>query len=189
VKSGFNNSCIVKSRLPSRILERILNKAASIATSLVVTVAFLMGQEKPPSSPSESPVTDDFIAAWKFNPHKSVNSGTEKETITIELNDGAYKFTYDWLSEKGVELNWWFVTDMKGECVKHNQVNGEPMTTKSCVTRLSPRKFVDDTILRDQYEVSSDGRTLTLRREFKVPPAVRMPKPKDALLVFDKVPK
>jgi hypothetical protein len=166
-----------------------LSKTITVTTLLVITASFLMCQEKPPSSPSESSVADSFIGAWKFNPDKSLNSGTEGESINIELNDGAYKFTYDWLSEKGVQLNWWFVTDMKGGCVKHTQVNGEPMTSKSCVTRLSPRKFLDDTMLRDQYEVSSDGRTLKLHREFKVPPSVRMPKPKDAILIFDRVPR
>ena len=165
-----------------------LIKAISFATLLVATVSFLVCQENPPSSASEPSIKDDFIGAWKFNPDKSSHSGTEKETINIELKDGAYKFTYDWLSEKGVDLNWWFVTDMKGGCVQDTQVNGQPMTSKSCIKRLSPRKFVNDTILKDEYEVSSDGRTLKLHREFKVPPSVRMPKPKDAILVFDRVP-
>jgi hypothetical protein len=33
-----------------------------------------------------------------------------------------YKFVYDLLAENGTELNWWFVTDMKGGCVKDTQV-------------------------------------------------------------------
>ena len=165
-----------------------MTRTITVAALVVATVSLLMSQENQPSSQHESSAMDAFVGAWKFNPDKSLNSGTEREAINIELNGGAYKFTYGWLSEKGVQLNWWFVTDMKGGCVKHTQVNGEPITSKSCVTRLSPHTFVDDTILRDQYEVSSDGRTLKLHREFKVPPSVRMPKPKDAILVFDRVP-
>jgi len=166
---------------------RDLNKAITVATFMVVAVSLLMCQENPPSRP-ESSVVEGFIGSWRFNPDKSRNSGTERESINIELRDGAYKFTYDWLAENGTELNWWFVTDMKGGCVKHTQVNGQPMTSKSCVTRLSTRKFVDETILRDEYEVSSDSRTLKLHRKFKVPPTVRMSAPKDAILVFDRVP-
>lgn len=187
---GFNNSCVVGYWVPFDDSGGAdVNRPITVATLVLVTVSFLMCQENSASSPSEASVTDSFIGAWKFNPDKSFRSGTERESINIELKDGAYKFTYDWLAENGTELNWWFVTEMKGGCVKHTQVNGEPMTSKSCVTRLSPRKFVDDTILRDQYEVSSDGRTLKLHREFKVPPSVRMPKPNDAILVFDRVPK
>ena len=162
-------------------------RAITLAMLLVATASFLVSEQNPPSSRAEPAVMDAFVGAWKFNPEKSSHSGIERESINIEVKDGAYKFTYDWLAENGTELNWWFVTDMKGGCVKHTQVNGQPMTSKSCMTRLSSHKFIDETILRDQYEVNSDGRTLKLHRQFKVPPSVRMTAPRDALLVFDRV--
>lgn len=141
-----------------------------------------------PSPPSQSSAVDAFIGAWKFNPEKSSHSGTERESINIELRDGAYRFTYDWLAENGTELNWWFATDMKGGCVALTQVNQQPMNGKSCVTRLTSHKFVDTHLFKDEYEVSSNGRTMKLHRKFIVPPSVRMTAPKDAILVFDRVP-
>ena len=124
-----------------------MTKAIVVATLLFATISFLFCQENPPSSPPQSPTPDAFVGTWKFNPKKSSRSGTERESINIEVRDGAYRFTYDWLAENGTELNWWFVTDMKGVCVAHTQVNGQPMTSKSCVTRLTSHKFVDETIL------------------------------------------
>lgn len=163
---------------------RGVNKMIAVLIFLLAA-ASLFSQDNPSPS-AERSTMDDFIGAWTFNPDKSSHSGTERESINIELKDGAYKFTYDWLAENGTELNWWFVTDMKGGCVKHTQVNGQPMSSRSCMKRLSPHKFVDDTMLTDEYEVSSNGRTLKLRRKFRVPPNVQMTAPKDAILVFDR---
>jgi len=33
----------------------------------------------------------------EFNSDKSSHSGTKRESINIEVKDGAYQFTYDWL--------------------------------------------------------------------------------------------
>ncbi len=99
---------------------------------------------------------------------QSSRSGIERELITIDTQGNGYKFVYDWLGENGTELNFWFVTDMKGACVKETQVNGRPMTSKSCITRLDSRAFVNDTwVLKDEYKVSSDGQTLTVHRTLR----------------------
>ncbi len=129
--------------------------------------------------------TDDFIGTWNLNTKRSSGSGIEKESIRIESQGGQYKFVCDQLGENGTELNWWFVTDMKGACVKHTQVNGQLMTSKSCISRISSRKFVDDqAIVHEEYELSSDGRRMTVHRSFKGRPTGKsLPSVK---LVFDR---
>jgi hypothetical protein len=146
-------------------------------------------QESPSSSSPTKSSSDDFVGAWQLNPGKSPHSGIERESITIEAKDGEYKFTYDSLSENGTELNWWFSTDMKGDCVKATQVNGRPINGEDCITRLGPRKFVNENaILKDVYEASSDGRTLKLHRHFKAPSSVMKGASKEAIRVYDRVP-
>jgi hypothetical protein len=164
-----------------------LNKLLAVATLLLASVSLLMCQENPSTSAREPVTAQDFIGAWKFNPDKSSHSGTERESINIELKGDDYKFTYDWLAENGTELKWWFVTDMKGTCVNHTQVNGQPMTSKSCITLLGRNKFVNDTsIVREEYELSSNGRNLKINRSYKIAPSGKTP-PKNIKLVFDRV--
>jgi len=128
----------------------------------------------------------DFVGAWKLNTDKSSHSGIERESIQIDSQGDQYKFVYDRLGENGTELNWWFVTDMKGECVPHTLVNGKPMSSNSCITRSSPRKFVDDTkFLHEDYEVSSDSRQLIVHTQLKLQdPGKPLPVVKS---VFDRV--
>jgi len=132
-------------------------------------------------------LSDNFVGTWQLNANKSSRSGVERESIQIDFQGGQYKFVCDRLGENGTELNWWFQTDMKGECVILTGVDGKPMSGTSCVTRLSPRKFVNDTkIIHEEYQVSSDGRQLINHTKFKLEyaPGKRLPEVK---LVFDRV--
>lgn len=109
--------------------------------------------------------------------------------ITIEIQGSDYKFLYDQLAENGTEMNWWFVTDMKGGCVKDIQVDGRPMSSTSCIKRIDSRSFVDDmAIIKDQYKVSSDGKALIVHRTFIPPRSVATRVPRKVKLFFDRVP-
>jgi hypothetical protein len=145
-----------------------------------------LSQEKQPLARS---TTAPFVGMWKFNPDKSSRSGTERESIsiaTIESQENEFKFVFDWLAENGTELQWWFITDMKGGTSKHTQVNGRPMTSESHITRLDSKTFVDDTkILKNEYKLSADGQTLIVRRNFKR--IVNGKKLPEERLVFDRV--
>jgi len=120
--------------------------------------------------PSDAPIPkqnegDRFIGEWKLNTEKSSRVGIESETVKIETAGNEYRFEYDRGAENGTVLHWWFVTDMKGECVKHTEKNGQSMSSQSCVKRLDGNRFVDSTIFgKDEYEVSRDGRRMTLHR-------------------------
>ena len=101
-------------------------------------------QEKQPPLAS-SVVADPFIGTWRLNTDKSSRSGIEKESITIESWGNEFKFLVDSLGENGAHLHYWFVTDMKGGAAKHTQVDGRPMSSESCITRLDSNRFVNDT--------------------------------------------
>jgi hypothetical protein len=147
-------------------------------------------QENPvpsPVSPASPPVVaDHFVGVWKLNTDKSSHSGMVSESVVIETQGSDFKFLYDWLAENGTDLHWWFVTDMKGGCVKETQVNGKPMASQSCITRMDSKAFVNDTkILKDEYKVSADGETLVVRTTFKLSPNGK--KLHEQKLVFDRV--
>lgn len=120
--------------------------------------------------PSDAPIPkqregDRFIGEWKLNADKSSRVGIESESIKIESTGSDYRFEYDQGGENGTVLHWWFVTDMKGGCVKHTQKNGQPMSSQSCVERIDATRFFDKTLFgKDEYEVSRDGRRMTLHR-------------------------
>src|SRR6266487_276450 len=121
-----------------------LNKA-SCAVCLLVSSTLAVCQQPA--------LSDNFVGTWQLNANKSSRSGVERESIQIDFQGGQYKFVCDRLGENGTELNWWFQTDMKGECVILTGVDGKPMSGTSCVTRLSPRKFVNDTkIIHEEYQ-------------------------------------
>jgi hypothetical protein len=120
--------------------------------------------------PSDAPIPkqhegDRFIGEWKLNTKKSSRVAIESETIKIETIGREYRFEHDQASENGAVLHWWFVTDMKGECVKQTQKNGEPMFGQSCVLRLDGNRFVDKTLLaKYEYKVDRDGQRMTVHR-------------------------
>jgi hypothetical protein len=136
---------------------------------------------------SQTVAGDSFIGTWNLNIDKSPGSHMEREVVSIVSQGNLYKLVYDWFGDNGTVLHVWLVTDMKGDCVKETQSNGQPTTGKACITRLGPRAFVDDNdILRDEYTVSRDGRTLTVVRNFKIWPAYSKATPKPVKLVFDR---
>jgi len=146
-------------------------------------------QDKPPSSSPQiaSPESADrFIGVWKLNVDKSSYTGMVREQITIEFSGGDVKFTYESLNENGVELNYSFLTDMKGGVVKQTQMDGRPMNSRSRITRLDSHRFREDSPIEvDESKVSSDGRSMEVKRTYilePLPPHV----PKRVRLVYDR---
>lgn len=148
----------------------VISRLESILKLLVAGLALLSllcsSQERPSDVLTPKPNTSDhFLGEWKLNPEKSSRAGIESETIKIETTANDYRFEYDQAFENGTVLHWWFVTDMKGGCVKQTQKNGQPMSSQSCVERLNANKFFDKTKFgKDEYQVSRDGRRMTLHR-------------------------
>lgn len=127
-----------------------------LVIGLAVFPLFYAPHERPSDTPIPRPHTDDrFLGEWKLNPEKSSRVGIESETIKIEPTGSDYRFEYDQVGENGTVLYWWFVTNMRGVCVKHTQKNGQPMSSQSCVERLDANRFFDKTLFgKDEYELS-----------------------------------
>lgn len=123
-------------------------------------------QERPSDAPIPTPrPVDRFLGEWKLNTEKSSRVGLESETVKIDTAGSEYRFEYNLAGENGAVLHWWFVTGMKGECVKPNWPNGQKGTSQACVTRLDANRFVDKTLFgKDEYEVSRDGQRMTIHR-------------------------
>jgi hypothetical protein len=160
----------------------------------VLWVAFLLcpalplrARQEAGTVPVNPPASDNFVGEWKFNPEKSPNSGgTTSEVIKIEQDGSGYKFTYDWKADNGTELHWWFVTDMKGNCVQATQSNGQPMNGEHCLTRINSDAFMsDNSVLTEQFKVKSKGQILNLERSYKH--IFQGRKLSNAKLVFDRV--
>jgi len=144
-------------------------------------------EESKPTTRQFDPASDHFVGVWKLNEDKSTTKGV-RELITIEPQGGETKFTYDWAADNGTELQWWFVTDMKGGPVKPEQTNGKPMSKdfQPRVTRIDSNRFVDDgKLFRDEYTVSADGKTLTILRTYKIDPSPHK-LPAKTVLVFER---
>jgi hypothetical protein len=125
----------------------------------------------PSTSPSQSPPqaqpTDAFVGQWKFNDEKSSRKGIESKIIMIESQGGVYKLTVDSASENGVKSYAAATTSMKGEVVKTIDKNGKPTTQEWRVTREGPDAFRVEWLgtfpMQEKYEVSADGKTMTIR--------------------------
>ncbi len=138
-----------------------------LLVGLALSPLLYASQKQPSDAIAKQNASDRFIGEWKLNTEKSSRVGIESETIKIETTGSEYRFEYDEALENGTALHWWFVTDMKGGCVKQTQKNGQPMSSQSCVLRVDANRFVDSNkppILRSEYKVSRDGQRMTEQR-------------------------
>ena len=119
----------------------------------------------------DAPTADAINGVWKLDVDKSKNAmgAPESEVITIVKEDGPYKLTFDVKKSNGYNSKYDIVTDMKGAIVKPVNADGRGTNDRWCVTRQGTKAF--DMRLKnrlgewtDKYEVSSDGKTMTLRR-------------------------
>jgi hypothetical protein len=117
--------------------------------------------------------SDPINGVWKLNLDKSKNAlevvAAESEVITIVAQGSSYKLTFDVKRSNGYNPNYYIVTDMKGGMVKPVNADGRGTDDSWRVTRQSMNAFDMELISQfggwtDKYEVSADGKTMTLHR-------------------------
>lgn len=133
------------------------------ALLLLLTVGPIFGQ----AAPSPDPI----MGVWKLNVDKSQNTKPlpESEVITIASQDSSYKLTFDVKQSNGYNPKYDVVTDMKGTAVKPIYADGRGSSDLWRVTRQGTRGFDMELVSHfggwtDKYEVSSDGKSMTLHR-------------------------
>jgi len=133
--------------------------------------AFLLSITATSSFGQAVPTSDPIKGVWKLNLDKSKNAMAvpESEVITIVARDSSYKLTFDVKQSNGYNPKYDIVTDMKGRTVKPVNADGRGTNDSWRVTRQGMKAF--DMELKtsfggwtDKYEVSSDGKTMTLHR-------------------------
>jgi hypothetical protein len=114
------------------------------------------------------PTSDPIKGVWKLNLDKSRNTMAipESEVITIVVLDSSYKLTFDVKQSNGYNPNYDIVTDMKGGTVKPVNADGRGTNDSWRVTRQGIKAFNMELVggWTDKYEVSSDGKIMTLHR-------------------------
>jgi hypothetical protein len=119
------------------------------------------------------PISDPINGVWKLNLDKSKSAlevvGVESEVITIVVQGSSHKMTFNVKQSNDYNPNYYVVTDMKGGTVKPVNADGRGTNDSWRVTRQSVRAFDMELISpfggwTDKYEVSADGKTMTLHR-------------------------
>ena len=117
------------------------------------------------------PAADPLTGVWKLNVGRSKDAKLlpEAEVITIVSQDTSYKLTFDVTQSNGSNLKYDIVTDMKGARVKPINADGRETNDQWRVTRQGTSAFEmemkkHDLTFTDKYEVSSDGKVMTLYR-------------------------
>lgn len=119
----------------------------------------------------DAPTADPINGVWKLDGDKSKNAmgAPESAVITIVKDHGPNKLTFDVKKSIGYHSKYDIVTDMKGATVKPVNADGRGTTDRWRVARQGRKAF--DMQLKnrfgewtDKYEVSFDGKTMTLHR-------------------------
>jgi hypothetical protein len=138
---------------------------------LSLSLAFAIAQDVPVPSPTPLSTTDPIKGVWKLNVDKSKNTmAPDSEVITIVSQDSGYKLTFDIKQSNDYNPKYDIVTDMKGAAVKPINADGSSGTNNTWrLTRHGANAFDMELTTTfggwtDKYEVSPDGKTLTLRR-------------------------
>lgn len=117
--------------------------------------------------------SDPINGVWKLSLNKSKGAsevvGVESEVITIVAQGSSYKLTFDVKQSNDYNPNYYIVTDMKGGTVRPVNADGRGTNDSWRVTRQSVKAFDMELISQfggwtDKYEVSADGKTMTLHR-------------------------
>jgi hypothetical protein len=133
------------------------------AVLVFVTAGSLRGQAVSAGNP--------IIGVWKLNVEKSKDAMPlpESEVITIVSRDTSYRLTFDIKQSNGYNPKYDIVTDVKGATVKPIYADGRGSNDVWRVTRQGKKAFDMELNTQfggwtDKYEVSSDGKTMTLHR-------------------------
>jgi hypothetical protein len=116
-----------------------------------------------------APTADPIKGVWKLNVDKSrpSSAGLESEIITIVAQDNSYKLTFDVKQSNDYNPKYEIATDMKGGTVKPVYADGSKTSDSWRVTRRGVNTFDMELMggWTDKYEVSSDGKFMTLHRD------------------------
>ncbi len=167
-----------------------MRRRVRCAALLSIAAASAFGQDVPKPDPIKG--------VWKLNVDKSKNAMAipESEVITIVSQDSFYKLTFDVKQSNGYNPKYDIVTDMKGGTVKPVNADGRGTNDSWRVTRQATKAFDMELKNRfgewtDKYEVSSDGKTMTLHRvpstNNMVIEGVGLLREPQYVLVFDRV--
>jgi hypothetical protein len=141
----------------------VMKTLVCCAVLLSIAAASAFGQDVPKSDPIKG--------VWKLNVDKSKNvmAIPESEFIAIVSQGSSYKLTFDVKQSNGHNPKYDIVTDMKGGTVKPVNTDGSGTNGSWRITRQGTKAF--DMELKspfggwtDKYELSSDGKTMTLHR-------------------------
>lgn len=114
------------------------------------------------------PKPDPIRGVWNLNVDKSKNAMAipDSEVITIVSQGNSYKLTFDVKQSNGYNPKYDIVTDLKGGAVKPVYADGRGTNDSWRVTRQSTKAFDMELVggWTDKYELSSDGKTMTLHR-------------------------
>ena len=138
---------------------------------LFILTASAFAQDASVPSRTLSSTADPIKGVWKLNVDKSKNTMAvpESEVITIVSQDSGYKLTFDTKQSNDYNPKYDIVTDMKGTAVKPINADGKGTNDTWRVTRQGANAFDMELTTpfggwTDKYEVSPDGKTMTLRR-------------------------
>jgi hypothetical protein len=176
------------------------NEGIPTAAVLLLQITFLAvtgcvhRTSAPPTVPAPSAI-DPIIGAWELNSDKSTNPPAASELITIVSQGSGFKLTFDIKQDNEYNPHYDIVTDMNGATVKPTNADGKQTSDEWRVTRLRPNAFEMELQgpfggWKDDYEVSPDGKTLTLRRvlnEGRVHVTYRNGQSHEVILIFEKV--
>jgi hypothetical protein len=142
------------------------------AGSFLLTALSLVAYAQQPTTtpePSAQPAADPIVGAWKLNSDKSTNPPAASELITIVPQGSQFNLDFDIKQDNKYNPHYKILTDMRGDAVKPTYANGQGTTSSWRVTRQSPKAFEMELLgpfggWKDEYEVSADGKEMTMRR-------------------------
>jgi hypothetical protein len=125
---------------------------------------------------SSQTVPDPIVGVWKLHAEKSESKKKSKskvradfEVIRIVAVDDKFKLTFE--GQQGKKHPWKaeIVTNMDGTLVKYNDGSFEESGYASRITRQNANRFRIESMApfgksTDDYDVSADGRVMTLER-------------------------
>lgn len=141
----------------------------TFAGILLSSVLIPAGRAQQPtnSSEPETVTSDPIVGSWKLDINKSTNPTVESELLTITREGLKFQLMFQATQSNGYNPQYQTVTDMNGTISSLVQTDGKPMSDEWRITRNQPNAFVVESVGRfggskQEYAVSSDGKTLTV---------------------------
>jgi hypothetical protein len=153
------------------MMRRMMRRNWGAIFVLHVTFLLAAGSAQQPATLPTPPraASDPVVGIWRLNVDKSTHPPAASELITIVSQGSDLKLTFDIKQDNEYNPHYELVTDMKGATVKPTYADGKPTNDAWRVTRNGPNAFEMQLLgpfggWRDEYEISADGKTLTMHR-------------------------